>query len=133
MSQEWLKTAKLDLDNISYIIKVEHLTTVVAFHSQQAIEKSLKALLISKENNIPKVHSLEKLFKLCEEEMENIDFDMVDLLDSLYTDSRYPGDMGLLPYGKPTLEDATEFYDFAKIIFEKVCTILDIKLSEVQV
>ena len=30
-----------------------------------------------------------------------------------YIDSRYPGDMGLLPYGKPTLEDAKEFHEFA--------------------
>ncbi len=37
--------ARLDLDNIFYIVEVEHLTPVVALHAQQAIEKSLKALL----------------------------------------------------------------------------------------
>jgi len=41
MAKEWLKSAKLDLENIHYIIEVEHLTTVVAFHSQQAVEKWL--------------------------------------------------------------------------------------------
>jgi len=33
-AMEWLKTASDDLDSIGYIIKI------VAFHSQQAIEKS---------------------------------------------------------------------------------------------
>ena len=45
MAKEWLKSAKLDLENIHYIIEVEHLTSVVAFHTQQTIEKSLKAYL----------------------------------------------------------------------------------------
>ncbi len=34
--------------------------------------------------------------------------------------------MGLLPYGKPTLEDAKEFYEFANDIFERVCQILEV-------
>jgi hypothetical protein len=32
--------------------------------------------------------------------------------------------MGLLPYGKPTIEDAKEFFDFASYVFDKVCKIL---------
>ena len=40
MSNEWLKASKIDLDSIEYIIHVEHLTPVVAFHAQQSIEKS---------------------------------------------------------------------------------------------
>ena len=46
LATQWLKAANDDLDNISYIIQVEHLTNVVAFHSQQAIEKSFKAILV---------------------------------------------------------------------------------------
>ena len=56
---------------------------------------------------------------------------MLKVLDKLYIDSRYPGDMGLLPYGKPTTEDAKEFYEFALNIFDKVCKILDIDKKEV--
>lgn len=41
-------------------------------------------------------------------------------LDELYIDARYPGDLGLLPNGKPSLEDASEFYEFAKMVHEKV-------------
>ena len=48
VAAEWLKAAKLDIESIGYIINVEHLTPIVAFHSQQAIEKTLKALIASK-------------------------------------------------------------------------------------
>ncbi|MBL0707806.1 MAG: hypothetical protein JJW00_02040 [Sulfurimonas sp.] len=39
-------------------------------------------------------------------------------LDKLYIDARYPGNFGLLPYGKPTLGDAIIFHDIAKDIFK---------------
>ena len=41
-------------------------------------------------------------------------------LDSLYIDARYPGDLGLLPDGKPSREDAKSFYKFAKDILNKI-------------
>jgi len=31
------------------------------------------------------------------------------ILHQLYIDARYPVDFGLLPYGKPSLEDARRF------------------------
>lgn len=40
--------------------------------------------------------------------------------------------MGLLPYGKPTLEDAREFYKFAQDIFNQICTVLNIDQEEVK-
>lgn len=99
MAVEWLKAAKLDIKNISYIIEVEHLTPICAFHSQQAIEKTLKALIASKDIDIPKIHSLNRLFEICKEQIQNNKPDMVNLLDSLYVESRYPGDIGLPTYG----------------------------------
>ena len=128
---EWLKAASDDLDNISYIINVENLTNIVAFHSQQAIEKSFKALIEYKKISFIKTHNLEKLYNNIEKFID-IDYEQLELINELYIDSRYPGDMGLLPNGKPTLEDAKEFYDFASMIFHKVCIVLEIKLSEVQ-
>ena len=41
-----------------------------------------------------------------------------------------PGDLGLLPNGKPTIADAEEFYNFAKEIFEKVKKIITTENSE---
>jgi len=38
--------------------------------------------------------------------------------------------LGLLPHEKPTLEDAKEFYDFAKKVFQEVCKELDVSEDE---
>ena len=132
MSKEWIKAAYNDIVLLEEIKNNKHLTSILAFHSQQAIEKSLKALLVEQKVNIPKIHSLNKLFNECKNKIDLTNNQIVNKLDKLYIDSRYPGDMGLLPYGKPTLEDAKEFYNFALEVFEEVCNILDIKLSEVK-
>jgi HEPN domain-containing protein len=58
--------------------------------------------------------------------------DIFEDLNSLYIESRYPSDMGLLPYGKPTLEDAKEFYNFANKLFIKVCILLKIDMQEIK-
>ncbi len=60
------------------------------------------------------------------------DDDILDSLNKLYIDSRYPGDLGLLPYGQPTIEDAKEFYILSLRIFEEVGNMLgvDIKGAE---
>ncbi len=78
------------------------------------------------QQEVPKIHSLSKLFKLCDNDLENKNFDLVSILDSLYIESRYPGDMGLLPYGNPTIEDAKEFYEFALSFFQEVCEKLNV-------
>ncbi len=133
-TKEWLKASNDDLLIISDIIHRENLTHMVAFHSQQAIEKILKALLEEYEIETPKIHKLVKLNKILLEnnKFEQLDNETLKILDSLYIDSRYPGDMGLLPYGKPSSEDAKEFYDFALEIFNKVCDILDINKDEIK-
>ncbi len=123
---EWLKAEKDDLDSISYLIEVDHLTNIVAFHSQQAIEKSFKAVLEYYGLPLIKTHNLEKLYKQIKDFID-INYEQLELINELYIDSRYPSDFGLLPYGKPTLKDAQEFYNFAKEIFYKVCEILDVK------
>ena len=74
---------------------------------------------------MPKTHKIQSLIDRTDIKMEGCD-DLIQLLDTLYIESRYPGDMGLLPYGKPTLEDAREFYDFANNMFAKICRILNI-------
>lgn len=45
---------------------------------------------------------------------------MLDRLDAVYIEARYPGDMGLLPTGKPTEDEAAELYGFANDIFQQL-------------
>jgi HEPN domain-containing protein len=45
ITKDWLETADLDLEAITHIIQNDRLTGHVAFYAQQAIEKSLKAII----------------------------------------------------------------------------------------
>jgi len=37
-----------------------------------------------------------------------------------------------LPNGKPTIDDAIQFYEFAKTVFAKVCKILNIEKEDIK-
>jgi HEPN domain-containing protein len=125
ITQDWLEAASIDIESIGYLLQNERLTGQVAFHAQQAIEKSLKALIEEHGGRVPKIHSLSKLFALCETYIStSFDNDLVIALDSLYLESRFPGDLGLLPEGRPSLKQAQIFYDFA----QKVYAVVKLKL-----
>lgn len=129
-TKEWIKAALDDLVTIEEIIENHHLTHIVAFHSQQCIEKLMKALMEEKEIDTPKIHKLIKLKELLGGELDELDETLLSTLDQLYIESRYPGELGLLPNGKPSLEEAREFYNFTRDIFEKICQKLSIKKNE---
>ncbi len=118
ITKVWLEAASLDIESITHIIHNDRLTGHVAFHAQQAIEKSLKAIIEEKGTRVPKIHSLSKLQDLCS---SLINFpsndDVVIALDSLFMESRYPGELGLLPGGKPTLQQAQTFYHYAQEVY----------------
>ncbi len=42
---DWLDAASMDIESIECLLQNERLTGHVAFHAQQAIEKTLKALI----------------------------------------------------------------------------------------
>ena len=131
ISKEWIKASLDDLKIISRIIDMEELSHMIAFHSQQSIEKSFKALLESQNKRVPKQHDLLKLQELIKDKLDINNDDLLDTLNELYIDSRYPGELGLLPYGKTTINDANKFYSFAKNIFSKTCKILNIDENKI--
>ncbi len=119
-TSEWLKSAEMDLENIAQIINLEHLTPVAAFHAQQCVEKCLKAVLEEHSKKVPKDHSTLRLYGLVRE-LVSMDVDTLVLtdLDDLYIGARYPGELGLLPAGKPTLADVHEFLEAVKTIYDR--------------
>ncbi len=128
ITKAWLDSAQLDLDCIQHIIGEIHLTPPVAYHSQQTIEKCLKAVLEEHQESIGKTHNLITLWKAVAAHINlGIEVDILTTLNDLYVDSRYPGDLGLLPEGKPSVEDANEFYEFAKDIYSKISRYLETK------
>jgi HEPN domain-containing protein len=126
ITKDWLDAASMDIETVESLLKNERLTGQVAFHAQQAIEKVLKGLMEEHGDRIPKVHSLSKLFDSCSVYFDfQFDEDLVIALDSLYIESRYPGEFGLLPTGKPTLKQAYAFYDFAQEIYQTIKVLLE--------
>ena len=125
ISKEWLNKAKEDLDVVEEIISRKHLTNMVAFHSQQAVEKTLKALIEEFEIGFEKTHNLERLLGIVRKQINiDVDLDMVKRLDEVYISTRYPSDLGLLPSGKPSIQDAKELFDFATTTYDAVKEIL---------
>ncbi|AEI14080.1 HEPN domain protein [Flexistipes sinusarabici DSM 4947] len=129
--KDWLRSSYSDLVLIEEILGNDFLTHMVAFHAQQSIEKSFKAIIESKFDNVPKIHSLNRLYKIVSGFLAVNNFVEINKLDKLYIESRYPVDFGLLPDGKPSLDDAKRFYDFAADVFERVCDILKIDKAEI--
>jgi HEPN domain-containing protein len=49
-----------------------------------------------------------------------IDEEKLTVINEVYIESRYPGELGLLPYGIPTDEQAEEFIEYAKKIKRRI-------------
>jgi HEPN domain-containing protein len=88
----------------------------------QAIEKYLKPYLVEKCVPLIKTHDLIKLNGMINE-IEDIGIDEKKLfaVNEIYTESRYPGELGLIPSGMPTNDEATEFLEYAKEIKAIIC------------
>ena len=54
----------------------------------------------------------------------DVDLNVIKRLDEVYISTRYPSDLGLLPSGRPSIEDAKELYDFADAFYRKVKKLL---------
>jgi HEPN domain-containing protein len=117
LTRQWLNAAKDDLHAISKLITEPDLSNMVAFHAQQTVEKSLKAYIEEKDIFLPKTHDLVRLCKLSGIDFSIEELEVINTLNDLYINARYPGELGLLPEGKPTESDCIEFENLAKIIY----------------
>jgi HEPN domain-containing protein len=114
----WLQIAFDDLQSAKVLLK-EGIYNMVCFHSQQAAEKLFKSFIATYNQEIPRIHNLIRLHKLCEDLYGGkLEFDKEGLifLNDVYIDSRYPADFGILPSGKPREKEARKAYSYAKDI-----------------
>lgn len=104
--KDWLKQAEEELDMAAYLLQGTYFKEA-CFHSQQSIEKAVKAMLLNKGWELEKTHGIERLISIGEEHNVQIDLSDEDVLfiDNIYR-SRYPAEAGLLPLGEPSEADA---------------------------
>jgi HEPN domain-containing protein len=125
VTEAWLIKASEDLDAIHALRGEPHLTGVVAFHAQQCVEKCLKAVAEERKGILLRVHDLRRLWEVVADQFEEVlDVDLFRELTDVYTDSRYPGDLGLTPVGRPTEADAERFEQFAHQVYVTVSSFL---------
>jgi HEPN domain-containing protein len=125
-TEQWLTAAQDDLRVVARIASDDYLTHMVAFHSQQCIEKCCKAIIEEYELGHIRIHNLGRLFEIVGSKVPlEADVVLLEKMDKLYIDARYPGELGLLCDGKPTHVDAQEFYTCAERIHEQVKRALD--------
>jgi len=122
-TKEWFRSAESDLLLIKEIDSNENLTHLSAFHAQQSIEKSFKAVIEEFDLGFIKTHSLETLYNIVKDKiLAKFETDLLIILDQLYIDSRYPGELGLLPNGKPSVSEGGIFFNLAKEIYKAAKT-----------
>jgi len=118
----WLDLAHRDLEAAKLLVDNEYVSNAVLFHAQQCIEKCLKALLEESGVEVPHIHSIVRLHSVLAEKTGlslSLSENDLDLVDAVYIDTRYPTDLGLLPAGLPTKENAQEILAISIRVYEE--------------
>ena len=119
-TSNWIKEAKDEYD--SALILYEHEKYRGAcYHSQQSVEKGLKALILEKGKKPERIHDIIELLN----EVTMLGWDAgLTINDAVFLNSiykgRYPTEEGLLPHGEPSREDTEKALLAAKILIEKL-------------
>jgi HEPN domain-containing protein/predicted nucleotidyltransferase len=116
----WLAEAQEEFE--SAVILCDHRKyRGVCLHSQQAVEKGLKALILERGGRPPRTHDIVGLLNtvLAGGWAIGLAMDEAVFLNSVYR-GRYPTEEGLLPHGEPTEQDARRALRSAQIVLEKL-------------
>jgi len=113
-SEAWRAIAEEELQSAEYLAE-KKLFRMVCYHAQQSIEKSLKALLVDREVDIPRTHNVLDLLSALRTFNIHPDLSEEDavFLNSVYR-SRYPAGLGMMPGGEPSAGDAEKALRIAK-------------------
>lgn len=119
-TKEWFIAAEDDLLAAKKLGNEDRLTNVVAFHCQQCLEKCFKAVIEEQGKPSFKSHDLLRLQLNADIQLSESEILLLSIINEVYIDARYPGDLGLLPHGKPTIAEAKTFIDFCDVLFKKI-------------
>lgn len=116
--QEWITKAENDLKNAEILLQEGGTIDATCFHSQQAVEKYLKAFLAHHKLPVKKTHSLVVIAKQgAQKDPHLLDFmEKYKILEAYYIESRYPPDTRVYTQdeGKEALDCAYEIINFIK-------------------
>ena len=117
----WFDYALDDFKAIKVLLD-EKVYRLVCFHAQQFVEKVFKGLLFQQGIDPPRTHDLGFLYQRLDQLNVPLKIDMANLefLSDVYVEFRYPPDIGLLPHGEPTKEDAERASEIARRVFTQV-------------
>ena len=115
--KEWMEFARMDFLAAKHLY--EHMypkpLEIICYHCQQAIEKLLKGVLISRGVTIRKTHDLGLLAEMLQEYTE-VDEKYLEICDDLTpygVKIRYPQELFIEEYHvKKALEETQELYDW---------------------
>lgn len=121
-TRQWLEKAEGDYKTSGHLLPAGkgHLEAVT-FHSQQASEKYLKALLVWHQIEFPKTHDLDLLLKLVSSREPELATSLADagILTPYGVEYRYPGE-----YPDVTMDEAQKAFEIAgrvrKVILKRL-------------
>ena len=119
-TKDWLSAAEDDLWAAKKLASEVRLTNIVAFHCQQCLEKCFKAVIEEQSKPSIKSHDLLRLQVNANIQLAETETTLLEIINEVYIDARYPGDLGLLPHGKPTTSEVEAFIVFCEVLFERL-------------
>jgi HEPN domain-containing protein len=120
ITKDWLTLAEDDLVAAKTLANEERLTSLVAFHCQQCLEKCFKAMIEEQDKPSIKSHDLLRLQVYATIQLSGSETNLLGMINEVYIDARYPGDLGLLPNGKPTISEILAFIQLCDSIFSRL-------------
>lgn len=120
LADRWLSYANTDREACSQLLGSPGLESIVAFHCQQTIEESYKALLVLFDQSPPRIHDLTRLAGFVTALIDDPTFDPVVLarITQYYTQSRYPLTMEADEKAIPAVEETREMVVHANHVFD---------------
>ncbi len=109
----WLKKARHDLETAKVVsVNLPDYDDTIAFHCQQAIEKTLKAYLIFLDIEFKPVHDLGYLLNLIGTKDDSLEpfFEKVDKISRYAVQIRYPD--AIIKLTKQQTQEAVELADY---------------------
>jgi HEPN domain-containing protein len=121
LTREWIEKAEGDFRTANREMRAQRAPNydAVCFHSQQCIEKYLKALLQEHGQHIPKIHDLNQLLERCLPYAGTLELhrDLFNDLSRFAVAFRYPGETAAKEDAQAALRDARTLRSLLRLKF----------------